>query len=292
MDREYTNRQKQLIRKKRKQQKRKRVFVLFCFVLCCAAVLGVVFKAPFFNIEKVTVKGVKILTKEAVLQKADIQVGTNIFGVSMSGIREKIMEIPYVSGADVKRVFPNEITVTVTECVPRAYVKSDKTFFLIDSKGKILEKSEKDDKYNVITIKGLKLENPKIGSDILNENDVRTEYCTKILGILEKLGLAEKTKSLDFTQITGIKLNYDDRVYVNCGSYDNSEDFEYKLSMCAHLINEEISPYEKLEVDLTMDKTIVRPYEDPEEKKKRLEEERKQKEEAEESENEPKEDNI
>ena len=280
MDREYTNRQKQLMRKKRKQQKRKRIFVLFCFVVCSAAILALVFKAPFFNITGVEVKGYKILKKEQILEKAEVEKGKNIFSVSMTGIKDRLMEMPYVDDAEIKRVFPNKISIDVKESVPRAYIKHGKKYVLVDKNGKILEISKKANKYKVMTINGVTLKEPEMGKIIANEKDDRIKYCSETLNVLEKVKLIDKVVLLDFTQLTGIKMNYDNRVYVNCGSYDSDEEFEYKLTMCEHLIKEEISPYEKVEVDLTMDKTIIRPYESPEDKKKRLAEERKQREEA------------
>lgn len=280
MDREYTERQKSIMRKKRKQQKRKRIFVLFCFVVCSATILALVFKAPFFNITGVEVKGDKILTKDSILKKAEVENGKNIFSVSMSGIKERLMEIPYVNDAEITRVFPNKVRITVKECVPRAYIQYEKKYVLIDKNGKILEMPKKADKYKVITINGLKLKSPEIGANIENEEDVRVRYCVDTLGILNDVKLIDRVVSLDFTQLTGIKMNYDNRVYVNCGSYDKYEDFKYKMTMCQHLIEEEISPYEKVEVDLTMNETVVRPYEDPAAKKKRLAEEKKLREEA------------
>ena len=73
-------------------------------------------------------------------------------------------------------------------------------------------------------------------------------------------------------------------MYVNCGSFESYDDFKYKLSICAHLIGEEISPYEKVELDLTMDEAVVRPYVD-EETKKKLEEEKKAEEKTEDTKN-------
>ena len=280
MDREYTNRQKQLMRKKRKQQKRKRIFVLFCFVVCSAAILALVFKAPFFNITGVEVKGYKILKQEQILEKAEVQKGGNIFSVSMTGIKDRLLEMPYIDNAEIKRVFPNKISIEVKESVPRAYIKHGKKYVLIDKNGKILEISKKANKYKVMTINGVTLKEPETGTVIANEKDDRIKYCAEALNVLEKVKLIDKVVLLDFTQLTGIKMNYDNRVYVNCGSYESDEEFEYKLTMCEHLISEEISPYEKVEVDLTMDKTIIRPYEAPEDRKKRLAEERKQREEA------------
>lgn len=288
MDERYTEREKIAMRRRRKQKKRKRVFILMCFILCCAGLTLLVFKAPFFKITKVVCEGENILAEKQIIAKSQIEKGRNIFSVSMSKTKERIMELSYVSEVNVKRVFPATVKITVKECKPRAYIAYEKKFALIDYSGKILEMPKTNDKYKVMTIKGVKIKSPEIGGYIKNEDDKRIKYCTDALEILEKNKLIEKVKEIDLTRITGIKINYDNRIYANCGSYGNYDNFSYKLNILRHLINEEISEYEKVEVDLTMEETVVRPYEDEETKKKRLEEEKAKREankKAEESEN-------
>ena len=274
MDERFTERQKAVLRKKRKARKRKRIFVLICFIVSCTAILTVVFKAPFFNITKIEIKGEKILTEKQIADKAEIKLGENIFSVRMSKIRDRIKTLSYANEVEVKRAFPSIIKIEVKECVPRAYIACGKKYALIDYSGKILELSKENNKYNVMTIKGIELKSPAVGAYMENESDERIKNCIDALTILEENETIEKVKVLDFTKLTGIKINYDDRIFVNCGSFDNYDDFKYKLSVCAHLIEDEISPYEKVELDLTMEEAVVRPYID-EETKKKLEEEKK-----------------
>jgi len=281
MDKEQAIRQKQIMRRKRKMQKRKRVFILTCFIVCSFAVLALVFKAPFFDIKGITVTGNKMLKKEKIIAASKIAVDENIFSMSMSGAEEKIMQMPYVKNAEVKRVFPDKISVKIEECVPRAYIKHGKKYVVIDSEGKILELVKDTKKHKIMTINGLSLKNTEPGKNILDNADSRIECCVDTLKILEKVKFIDKIISLDFTHLTAIKMNYEDRVFVNLGSYENYDDFEYKVKECKHIISEELSVYEKIELDFSMDNAVSRPYEDPEERKKRLEEERKQREEAE-----------
>ncbi|MBR2916360.1 MAG: FtsQ-type POTRA domain-containing protein, partial [Clostridia bacterium] len=231
MDEKYTERQKAVLRKKRKARKRKRIFVVLCFIVSCAAILTVIFKAPFFNITKIEVEGEKILTKKQILDKADIEVGANIFSVSMSGIKNRVKTLSYADEVEVKRAFPSIVKITVKECVPRAYIACGKKYALIDYSGKILELSKENKKYNVMTINGIKIQSPVVGDYMENEKDERIKNCIDALTILEENKTIEKVRLLDFTKLTGIKINYDDRVFVNCGSFDSYDDFKYKLSL-------------------------------------------------------------
>lgn len=288
MDERYTEREKIAMRKRRKQRKRKRFFVLLCFVLCSVGIILAVFKAPFFKITKVECEGEKILSKAQIIKKSEVAAGQNIFSISMSKAEERIKELSYVGEVSVKRVFPSTVKITVKECTPRAYIAYGKKFVLIDYNGKILEMPKSNDKYKVMTVKGVKITAPAVGEYIKNESDERVKYCTQILKILEENKMIKNVKELDLTRITGVKINYGNRIYANCGAYDGYDNFKYKLSVLSHLIESEISEYEKVEVDLTADETIVRPYEDEATKKKRLAEEKKAREEQKEKETEEK----
>lgn len=281
MDERYTEREKAIMRRKRRQRKRKRVFTLLCFALCCIGIILVVFKAPFFNITEIKCEGQSILTEKQILKKAGVKEGQNIFSVSLTKTENKIKSLPYADEVEIKRVFPGKLKITVKECVPRAYIAYEKKYALIDYNGKILEMSDKNDKYSVMTIKGIKIKDPAVGKVIANEGDERIKYCRDTLEILESNKMIEKVTELDFTKLTAIKIVYDGRIHVNCGGFQNYNDFEYKLSLCSHIIDNEISPYEEVEIDLTMEETIVRPYVDEETRRKEAAEKEKAAEDAE-----------
>ena len=194
MNKKSTERQKNAIRKKRQQRRRKRIFVLVCFIVSCIALLTLVFKAPFFNITEIEISGYKILAKEQISDKAKISKGENIFSVRMSGIRERIMELSYAKEVEAKRVFPSKIKITVKECTPRAYISYNRKYALIDYNGKILEMPKKNDKYNVMTIKGVEIKSPKVGGYIENDEDDRIKKCISTLKILTRF-IAQVLKS-------------------------------------------------------------------------------------------------
>lgn len=264
--------ERQAMKKLRKRRKRKRAFVVICFLLCCAGITVFIFRAPFFNLKSVKIEGNSILSQKQIRSSSGVSDGENIFLISMSKTKERVEKIPYVKSAEVKRVFPDSIRIKIKECVPRAYVAYKEKYVLLDYNGKILEISKTNDKYNVMTVKGIKLKNAKVGEKVKDSEDKRIKYLTETLEILEKNKLTEKVREVDFTRITAVKINYDNRIYINCGSYDGYDNFKYKLDMCRHIIAKEISPYEKVEIDLTLDETVVRPYLTEEEKKAKAEE--------------------
>lgn len=86
------------------------------------------------------------LTREQILQAADISVGRNIFTLDLAKARAELDKLPQVERAEIQRVLPNRIDITITERRPIAWVTqradedptaSDKAL-LIDSRGVVM----------------------------------------------------------------------------------------------------------------------------------------------------------
>ena len=69
---------KAVMRKKRRKTKMKKRFIVFVFLFLCAGIILTVLKAPFFNISGIDCVGQERLTREQLLDSAQIKVGSNI----------------------------------------------------------------------------------------------------------------------------------------------------------------------------------------------------------------------
>ena len=74
----------------------------------------------FFQIEAVTVNGVKRLSEQNVIDQARIARGANILSVNLSTARKRLLAHPAIAEAHVKRVFPSRIHLAVREHEPLA----------------------------------------------------------------------------------------------------------------------------------------------------------------------------
>src|SRR5262245_35072582 len=63
--------------------------------------------APVFEVKKLSVAGVKRVSVNQVLAKADFEVGTNVFGVNLTEIRERVEQLEWVRHALAERVLPD-----------------------------------------------------------------------------------------------------------------------------------------------------------------------------------------
>ncbi len=126
-----------------KRVKKQRIFkmrktVLALVILAFGVGIGVLF-TPIFHVEGVLCEGNNRISQEEIIAAAQVNVGKNILTQRLSAIKKRVAEIPMVEEVRIRRVFPDQIKIWVQECVPAAYVYTDKQCVMIDTDGKILE---------------------------------------------------------------------------------------------------------------------------------------------------------
>ncbi len=258
---EQLERNKRIMMKKRKRMRAKRRFVIFMFLLICAGIIITALKAPFFNIGEIVCSGEVSLTEEQVLKTAGINTGQNIFSTGVRRAEEKLTENPEIAKAAVRRVFPNKIKIEIKEAVPVAYVVFDSEYLMIDGGGNIIklaESAEDERLKNLIHVEGIEIVSGTAGKKIASNEDIRAKELYKCLDIMQTLGMREKVNYIDFADLSDIKIDYENRIYMLLGSYDK---LEYKLKFVKKVIDEKLSEQEKAKFDFRSEKLHVGPRE-------------------------------
>jgi cell division septal protein FtsQ len=118
----------------------------FLFALCLvpigwAAYSAVVFLTTDarFEVQKLSVSGLKRVEENQVLAKAGFEVGTNVFRVNLDKVRERVEELPWVRYAMVERVFPDKIIIKIVEREPIGLGRINGEVFQFDADAKILD---------------------------------------------------------------------------------------------------------------------------------------------------------
>jgi cell division protein FtsQ len=92
-----------------------------------------------FEVQKLSVSGLKRVEENQVLAKAGFDVGTNVFRVNLDEIRERVEELPWVRHALVERVLPDKIIIKIVEREPIGLARINGEVFQFDVDGKILD---------------------------------------------------------------------------------------------------------------------------------------------------------
>src|SRR6516162_10708597 len=97
----------------------------FLFVLCLIPIGWAAYSAveyfatdSRFEVQKLSVSGLKRVEENQVLAKAGFEVGTNVFRVDLEEIRKRVEELDWVRYASVQRVLPDQIIIKIVEREP------------------------------------------------------------------------------------------------------------------------------------------------------------------------------
>lgn len=108
-------------------------------VLVLAVVTTIALMLPVFNVVEVYCEGNSEVKTEDIITAAKLETGKNIFLENLGRARRSVESITNIKSAEIRRVFPNKICISVSERVPFAYVPSNGGVALVSEEGIVLK---------------------------------------------------------------------------------------------------------------------------------------------------------
>ena len=108
-------------------------------VLVLAVVTTIALMLPVFNVVEVYCEGNSEVKTEDIITAAKLETGKNIFLENLGRARRSVESITNIKSAEIRRVFPNKICISVSERVPFAYVPSNGGVALVSEDGIVLK---------------------------------------------------------------------------------------------------------------------------------------------------------
>ena len=91
------------------------------------------------NIKKIKVKNNEIINYDEIRKKLSFLYETNILFSDFDTIEKKIKEIDFIESFKIKKVYPNEIQITIREKKPIAIIQNKKKKKYFTSKGDLID---------------------------------------------------------------------------------------------------------------------------------------------------------
>ncbi len=111
------------------------------------AVAGAVISHAGFGISQVHLAGNLRTPPSAILGALEFRAGQPIFDINLRSARARLMQLPWVADAEVKRRYPDDISVQITERVPYARWQTQKgVLVVVERKGRVIT-SDSSDKF-------------------------------------------------------------------------------------------------------------------------------------------------
>ncbi len=122
---------------------RLRVFWVVAVFLACAlaGTIAYALNWPGFRLGALDVTGNAIVPRAAILARAALEPGRNIWLLDTRAAQQRIEAIPYVQSAQVRRAFPNAVAISIVERAPLGCLfAAGGAALTIDAQRRVLER--------------------------------------------------------------------------------------------------------------------------------------------------------
>lgn len=235
---------------RRRQKKLQNNLIIVMLLVVAVAVIGA-FACFAMTINTITVTGSERYSEKTVLSAAELSKGDSILLINPAALENKIeSKLPYIENAEIRRSWPDGVTVTLTDAVPSLAIDTGEGYVLLNNSCKVL-----DDDAVVITesalIKGIGIVNAVPGEIAEFTENVSTESFVKLCNAFEEYGITGITE-YDLNSVSNIKVIIDYRVEVQLGTLAGAPE---KLAFCKAVIDETIASDSKhpMVIDVTAD---------------------------------------
>ncbi|WP_164215379.1 cell division protein FtsQ/DivIB [Virgibacillus sp. YIM 98842] len=122
---------------RKKKANRRLVFYLSIFFFLISII--VYLQSPLSYIKTIEVTGNTFLTDEEVIEISELQTNTNIWTINKEEIAEQMKDNPIVESAEVNRILPRTVEISLKEFEHVGYVEEENSYSPILRNGNILE---------------------------------------------------------------------------------------------------------------------------------------------------------
>jgi len=100
-------------------------------------------KNIFFSIKEIKIKNNTLVDKEIIIKKLSKIYGKNILLLRKNEIEDPLKSIDFLRKAEVKKIYPNKIIITVLETKPIGIIIKKNKKYILDTSSKLIKYNEK-----------------------------------------------------------------------------------------------------------------------------------------------------
>jgi cell division protein FtsQ len=222
-----------LLYKRKKKKKIRRLMLLV--IIMISTLITLCLKLAYFNIAVIEIIGNVNASKVQINEKANIDLGKNIFNTSFNDREKQIMKDPYILGVKIKKVIPNKIVIKIQERIAVFYGKVNNTYYILDNKGILLEKRTNIKDMNLVNLIGFNYEKCEVGNLIISEDDRKINIANEITNIINdyrKTNSTTKITMVDVSNVLDLKIFSGEM----CIKFGTSEDLKNKFNKAINIM--------------------------------------------------------
>lgn len=234
------------IRRKRKSNKMV-LYLLLAVILFIGIALFC--KSNVFNISTISVEGTETLHISDIIELSGLKTGTNIFDFRASSVENSLSTESLVKSVEIKRVYPDEVRIIITERTPYITVSDNSTYYYLDEDGMVIYTSSSLNNDCGIILSGT-TDVSLIKGEFFNYNsNVNTMTAFNIADILKQTKVYDYVSEIYVSQ-SGYYYLYTEKSNVikfySLSSFESNKDFiaDFILNEDRHIMIEVIEDSE------------------------------------------------
>ncbi|MBS0235784.1 MAG: FtsQ-type POTRA domain-containing protein [Proteobacteria bacterium] len=88
----------------------------------------------------INIQGTQRLSAQEIMDITGIAPQMDIMSIDLSVVKNRLEENPWVENAEIRRIIPDILTITIQEAIPSALWINNKDAFLVSRQGRVLDK--------------------------------------------------------------------------------------------------------------------------------------------------------
>ena len=104
-----------------------------------------------FGVERVTISGISRMYEREVLAAAGIDWRSSVLFLDVNEVRERLIRVPLIASASVRKLYPNEIVINQVEREPAALWQKNGEISVIAADGTVID-TMRDDRYATLPL--------------------------------------------------------------------------------------------------------------------------------------------
>lgn len=184
------------IKNKKKKKTVAKVFLILVIVIVACIILA---SSEIFNIKKISVEGLDKLTDKEIISYSNIIIGENTFKTNLIKAENKIRENPYIKNVEIKRKFPNTITINIEERKVNYILQLAESYVYVDLQGYILEISKEKKEVPILIGIVTDLSNVKAGSRLDKNDLLKLDTTNKIVETCKSYEILNLVTKIDIS---------------------------------------------------------------------------------------------
>lgn len=217
-------------RKKKKISKQTISYILIGLLLIAITTLFGI--GAFMSVIEIRVEGASMYSEDEVIEASGISRGDNLLFLSASNVSQRIeSSMPFVTNAEVTRVFPDAVIITIEEGNAIATIRVGADIAVIDVNGRVLDytvggaQSIRDlARFDeLIEVRGVVVDRAELGEIAVAAfgSEMNLAAMQDVLAAIVREGIAQDVSYIDVSNITSITMGYLDLYRVLLGGLTN-----------------------------------------------------------------------